>query len=238
MRPSKKHKASTATKAVINKGHNCRTDVDVNSSIAAGACVVDAAIIGGVNATGNPTIEVNVANTTNVAATGKTITATVAAASNAIVATTAASNNAITDTAAAANVAVAATAYATDNAIEATMATVGDTTDKVHTANVTIIADANAVSNFNIKVDISNTTDAAATVNSITATVNAACNGVKVNSGMITREITDFKDIDVSSLVRVCIHTCRAVLYIESLLLYHYEIIQTSIVLHTSPRPL
>jgi hypothetical protein len=120
---------------------------------------------------------------------------------------------------------VAATAYATDDAIEATMATVGNTTNKAHTADVAAITDANGASNFTIKVDILNTTDAAATLNSITATADATCNGVKVTSGMITREIADFKDTDASSLVRVSIHTCRAVLYIESLLLSHYKII-------------
>ncbi len=56
MGPSKKHKTSTATKAVVNKGHDGCTDVDVNGSIAAGARDIDAAAIGGTNATGNPMI--------------------------------------------------------------------------------------------------------------------------------------------------------------------------------------
>jgi hypothetical protein len=225
MGPSKKRKTSTATKAVINEGHDGCTDIDVNGSIAAGARVVDAAAIGGANAAGNPMIKVDIANTTNVAAAGKAIAATTAAAGNAIAATAAAVNDAIADTAAAADDAVAATAYATDDAVEATMATVGNTAYKARTADAAAIADANAASNFTIEVNISNTTDAAATVDSITATADAAGNGVKVTSGMITTEITDFKDTDVSSLVRVSIHTCRALLYIESLLLSHYKFI-------------
>jgi hypothetical protein len=225
MGPSKKRKTSTATKAVINKGHNRCTDVDVNGSIAAGARVVDAAAIGGVNVAGNPTIKVDVANTTNMAAASKAIAATMAAAGNAIAATAAAANNAIADTVAATDDAVAATAYTTDDAIEATMVTVGDTAYKVRTANAAAIADANAASNFTIKVDILNTTDAAATVNSITATADVAGDGVKVTSGMIATEIADFEDTYISSLVRVSIHTRRALLYIESLLLSHYKII-------------
>jgi hypothetical protein len=105
------------------------------------------------------------------------------------------------------------------------MATVGDTANKASTANAAAIADANAARNFTILVDISNTTDAAATVNFVTATTDAAGNGVKVTSGMITTKIADFEDTDVSSLVRVSIHTHRALLYIESLLLSHYKII-------------
>jgi hypothetical protein len=225
MGPSKKRKTSIATKAVVNKGHDGCTDVNVNDSIAAGARVVDAAAIRGANAAGNPTIKVDIANTPNVAAAGKTIAATAAAASDAIAATAAAANDAIADTAAAADLAVAVTAYATDDAVEATTATVGDTANKARTANAAAIADANAASNFTIEVNILNTTDAAATVDSVTATTDAACNGVKVTSGMATREITDFKDTDVSSLVRVSIHTRRALLYIESLLLSHYKII-------------
>ncbi len=225
MGPSKKRKTSTAMKAIVNKGHNGRIDVRVNGSIAAGARVVDAAAVGGTNATGNPTIEVDVANTTNVAAAGKAIAAIVAAASNVIAATAAAANNAIADTVAAADNAIAATAYTTDNAIEATTATVGDTAYKARIAVAAAIADAKATSNFTIEVNISNTTDAAPTVGSITATADAAGNGVKVTSGMITTEIADFKDTDVSSLVRVSIHTHRALLYIESLLLSHYKII-------------
>jgi hypothetical protein len=219
MGPSKKRKTSTATKAIVNEGHDGCTDVNVNGSIATGACIVDAAAIGGANAAGDPTIEVNVANTTNVAATSKAIAATAAAAGNAIATTAATANNAIADTAAAADDAVAATAYATDDAIEATMATIGNTANKVHTANAAAIADANTTSKFTIKVNISNTTDVAAIVNSITATVDAAGDGVNVTSGMITTEIADFEDTDVSSLVRVSIHTRRALLYIESLLL-------------------
>ncbi len=183
------------------------------------------AAIGGTNATGNPMIEVDVTNTTNVASASKAIAVTAAAASNAIAATTAAANDAIVDTAAAADNAVAATAYATDNAVESTMATVGNTADKARTVDAAAIADANAASSFTIKVDISNTTDAAYTVNSITATTDAAGNGVRVTSGMITTEIADIEDIDVSSLVRVSIHTCRALMYIESLLLSHHNII-------------
>jgi hypothetical protein len=225
MGPSKKRKTSSATKAVVNESHDGRINIDVNGSIAASACVVDLAAIGGTNAAGDPTIEVNVANTTNVAATGKAIAATAAAAGIAIAATAAAANNAIADTAAAADNAVAATAYATDNAVEATMATVGNTANKARTADAAAIADANAASNFTIKVNILNTTDAAAAVDSITATADATGNGVKVTSGMITTEIADFKDTDISSLVRVSIHTRRAHLYIESLLLSHYKII-------------
>ncbi len=105
------------------------------------------------------------------------------------------------------------------------MATVGDTANKARTADVATIADANAASNFTIKVNILNTTDAAATVNSVTSTADAAGNGVKVTSGMITIEIADFEDTDISFLVRVSIHTRRALLYIESLLLSHYKII-------------
>jgi hypothetical protein len=222
---SKKRKTSTATKAAIKEGHNGRTDINVNGSIAASARVVDAAAIGGAKAAGNPTIEVDIANTTNIAAAGEAIAATVAAAGNAIAATMVAANNTITATVAAADNAIAATAYATDDAVEATMATVGNTADKVRTPDAADIADANAASNFTIKVNILNSTDAAATINSITATTYAAGDGVKVTSGMITKEIEDFKDTDISSLVRVSIHTCRALLYIESLLLSHCKII-------------
>ncbi len=197
----------------------------VNGSIAAGARVVDAATISGANAAGDPTIKVDVANTTNVATAGEAIAATAAAAGNAIAATPATANNAIADTAAATDDAIAATAYATDNAVEATMATVGDTAYKAHTADAAAFAGANAASNFTIKVNILNTTDAATTVHSVTATADATGDGVKVTSGMITTEITNFKDTDLSSLVRVSIHTCRALLYIESLLLSHYKII-------------
>ncbi len=164
MGPSKKHKTSTAMKAVVNEGHDGCTDVDVNSSIAAGARVFEVATIGGTNAAGNPTIEVDIANTTNVAAASEAIAATVAAAGNAIAATAATANDAIADTAAAAHDAIAPTAYTTDNAVEAITATVGDTAYKARTADAAAIADANAASNFTIKVDISNTTDAAATV--------------------------------------------------------------------------
>jgi hypothetical protein len=225
MGPSKKRKTSTAMKAVVNKGHDGCTEVDVNGSIAASARVVDAATIGGANASGDPTIKVDVTNTTNVATAGEAIAATAAAAGDTIAATTAAANNAIADTVAAADNAIVATAYATDDAVEATTATVGDTADKARTADAATIANANAASNFTIKVDISNTTDAAATGDSVTATADAAGDGVKVTSGMITTEIADFEDTDVSSLVRVCIHTRRALLYIESLLLSHYKII-------------
>ncbi len=212
-------------KAVVNEGHDGCTDVNVNGSIAAGALIVDAAAIGGANAAGNPTIKVDITNTTNVAASGKAIATTLAAVSNAIAATTAATNNAIVDTAAVADDAVAATAYATDDAIEATTAIIGDTADKARTTNVAAITDANAASNFTIEVNISNTTDAAATVDSITATADATCNGDKDPSGMITKEIADFEDTDDSSLVRVSIHTRKALLYIESLLLSHHKII-------------
>jgi hypothetical protein len=149
----------------------------------------------------------------------------VAADGNAIAATTAAANNAIADTAAAVDDAVAATAYATDDAVEVTMATIGDTVYKAHTADAAAIADANAAINFTIKVNILNTTDAAITVDSITATADAAGNGVKVTSGMIITEIAYFEDTDISSLGRVSIHIRRALLYIESLLLSHYKII-------------
>jgi hypothetical protein len=193
------------------------------SSIAAGVRIIDAAAIGGANGAGNPTIKVDVANTTNMAAISKAIAATAATVTNAIAATAAATNNAIADTVATADNAVAATAYATDNAIEATMATIGNTSNKACTANAAAIAEAHAASNFTIEVDILNITDAAAIVNSVIATMDAACNGVKVTSGMITKEIADFEDTDVSSLVRVHIHTCTALLCIESLLLSHYK---------------
>jgi hypothetical protein len=134
MGPSKKHKTGTATKAIINKGHNGRTDVDVIGSIATGACVIDAAAIGSTNAAGNPMIKFDVANTTNVAAAGKAIAATAAAAGDAIAATAAAANNAVADTAAAADDVIAATAYATDDTVEATTATISNTADKARTA--------------------------------------------------------------------------------------------------------
>jgi hypothetical protein len=67
---SKKHKGSTATKAVVHQAHEERTDINVDGSIAGGACVVDAATIEGTNATGDSTIEVDVANITNTAAAG------------------------------------------------------------------------------------------------------------------------------------------------------------------------
>jgi hypothetical protein len=238
MGASKKHKTSTATKAVVKEGHDGCTDVDVNGSIAAGALVVDAAATGGANADGNPMIKVDIAKTTNVAAASKAIAATPAAAGNAIAATAAATNNAIAATVATAEDTIAATAFATDNAVEATTTTFCNTANQVRTANAATIADTNAASNFTIKVDISNATDAAATVNSTTATLDATGNGVKVTSGMITKEIADFEDTDVSSLVRVSIHTHRSLLYIESLLLSHYKIILNLIILHTSPRPL
>jgi hypothetical protein len=159
------------------------------------------------------------------AATSKAIAATAAAASNAVAATAATANDTIPDTAAAADNAIAATAYATDEAVETIMATVGDTAYKACTVDAAAIADANATCNFTISVDILNSTDAAATVDTVTATADAAGDGVKVTSGMITTEIADFKDTDVSSLVRVSIDTRRALLYIESLLLSHYKII-------------
>ena len=120
MGPSKKRKTSTAMKAVVNKGHDGHTDINFNGSIVAGARVVDAPAIGGANAAGDPTIKVDVTNTTNVAAAGEAIAATAAAAGNAITATAVAANNAIADTAAAADDAIAATAYTTDDAVEAT----------------------------------------------------------------------------------------------------------------------
>jgi hypothetical protein len=225
MGPSKKCKTSTSTKAVVNKGHNGHTDIDVNGSVATGVHGIDAAAIGGGDTTGNPTIKVDIANTTNVADAGKAITATLAAAGDAIAASAAATNNAIADTVDASDNAIAATAYATDDVVEATTATIGNTADKACTADASAIPVANAASNFSMEFNILNTTDAATTVNSITATVDAACNGVKVTSGMITREIADLEDTDVSFLVRVNIHTRRALLYIESLLLSHYKII-------------
>jgi hypothetical protein len=86
MGPSKKGKTSIVTKAIINKGHNGCTDINVDGNITTCACVIDRAAIGGTNATGNCTIEVDVANTTNVAAAGEAIAATMAAAGNAIAA--------------------------------------------------------------------------------------------------------------------------------------------------------
>ncbi len=64
MEPSKKCKTSTTMKAVINEGHDGCTDVNVNGSIATSARIVDAAAIGSANATGNPMIKVDAANTT------------------------------------------------------------------------------------------------------------------------------------------------------------------------------
>jgi hypothetical protein len=149
MGPSKKYKTSTATKAVGNEGHNGRTDVNVNGSIVASARIVDAAAIGGMNATGNPTIDINVANTKNMAAAGEAIAATAATAGSAVAATVAAANDAIADTAAAIDKAIAATAYATDNAVEATTATIGNTANKACTTNAAAITDTNAASNIN-----------------------------------------------------------------------------------------
>jgi hypothetical protein len=207
---SKKRKGNAATKAVIHQAHEECTDIDIDDSIAGGARIVDTATIEGANTTGNSTIKVNVANTTNVAANGNAVAATVAATGDAVAATVATAGNTVT----------------------ATMATAGDTADNVHTADATAIEGANAASNSTIKVNIANTADAAATGDSVTATVAAAGNGVKVTTDMITTEIaeaamhviigkTSAKDTDISSSVRVSIHICRALLYVQSLLLIH-----------------
>ncbi len=73
---SKKHKGSTATKAVVHQAHEEHTDVDVDGNITGGACIVDVAPIKSTNATGNSMIKVNFADTTNVAATGDAVVAT------------------------------------------------------------------------------------------------------------------------------------------------------------------
>jgi hypothetical protein len=211
---SKKHKGSTATKAVVHQAHEEHTDVDVDGSVAGGARVVDTATIEGANPAGNSTIKIDAMNTTNAAA-----------ASNAIAAIAAAAGNA-----------VAATAAAAGNAIAATTATAGDTANNKCIADATAIKGANAAGNSTIQVDIPNTAYAAPTGNSITATVAAAGDGVKVTTDMITTEITEAamrviigktsaKDTDISSLVRVSVHICRALLYVQSLLLSHYKII-------------
>jgi hypothetical protein len=200
---SKKPKGSTATKAVIHQAHKERTDVDIDGSIAGSAHINDAATIKGANAAGDYMIEVNVANTTNVAAAGNAVAATVAAAGD---------------------------------AIAATMATVGNTANNACIADAAAIEGAIAAGNSTIEVNIANTADTAITGNSITATTAAAGDGVKVTTDMITTEIaeaamcviiskTSAKDTYVSSLVRVSIHICRALLYIQSLLLSHYKII-------------
>jgi hypothetical protein len=210
---SKKLKGSTAMKAIVHQAHKERTDVDVDGSIAGGAGVVDPAAIEGTNATSNSAIEVNIANITNAAA-----------ASNAIAATAAATGNA-----------VPARVAAAGNAVAATAATAGDTADTTCTADVAAIKDTNAAGDSIIKVNIANTTDAAATGNSVTATAAAAGDGVKVTTDMITTEIaeaamrviigiTSAKDTDISFLVRVSIHICRALLYVQSLLLSQYKI--------------
>jgi hypothetical protein len=211
---SKKRKGSTAMKAVVHQAHEERTVIDIDGSIASGVRVVDAAAIKGVNAAGNSTIEVNVVNTTNAAAAGNAITATAAAAGNA----------------------VAATVAAAGNVIAATMAIAGGTANNTCTADAAAIKGTDATGNSTIEVNIVNTTDVAATDNPVTATVAATGDGVKVTTDMITNEIaeaamrviigkTSNKDTEVSSLVRVSIHICRALLYVQSLLLSHYTII-------------
>jgi hypothetical protein len=210
---SNKCKGSTATKAVVHQAHKERTDVDVDGSIAGGVRVVDAAAIEGANAAGNSTIKVDVANTTNTAAAGDAVAATAAAADNTF----------------------AATAAAAGKAIAATTATTGNTADDAHTADAAATEGTNAAGDFTIDVNIANTADVATTGNSVTATAAAAGDGVKVTTDMITTEIaeaamcviigkTSAKDTDVSSLVRVSIHICRALLYVQSLLLSHYKI--------------
>ncbi len=175
--------------------------------------IVDAAAIKGANAAGNSTIKVDVANTTNAAAAGNAVAATVAAA-----------GDAIADTVAAAG-----------NDVAATMATAGNTADDARTPDAAAIKGANAAGDSTIKVDIANTADAADTGDSITATTAATGNGVKVTTDMITTEIaevamhviigkTSTKDTDVSSLVRVSIHICRALMYVQSLLLSPFKI--------------
>jgi hypothetical protein len=201
-------------KAVVHQAHKKCTDVDVDGSIAGSAHVVDVAAIKSANAAGNSTIKVDVANTINAAAAGDTITATAAAAGNAI----------------------AATAAAAGNAVAATTAIAGNTAKDACTADATAIKGTKASGNSTFKVNIANTADAAATGDSVTATAAATGDGVKVATDMITTEIaeaamrviigkTSVKDTDVSSLVRVSIHICRALLYIQSLLLSHYKII-------------
>jgi hypothetical protein len=159
-------------------------------------------------------MKVDVANTTNAAA-----------ASNAVAATTAAAGDP-----------GAAMAAAPGNAVAATTATAGNTANNMCTADAAAIEGANATGNSTIKVDIANTADAAASGNSVTATAASAGDGVQVTTDMITTDIaeaamhviigkTSTKDTDVSSLVRVSIHICRALSYIQSLLLSHYKII-------------
>jgi hypothetical protein len=166
---SKKHKGSTAKKAVIHQAHKERTDINVDGSIAGGGRLVHAAAIKGANAAGNSTINVNIPNTTNAAAAGNAVAATTAAAGNAIAA-------------------MAATA---GNAIAATTATTGDTANDARTAEAAAIKGANATGNSTIKVDIANTTNVATTGDSIKATVAAAGDGVKVTTDMITTEIAE-----------------------------------------------
>jgi hypothetical protein len=171
-------------------------------------------IIKGANAADNSTIEVNVANTRDTAAAG----------------------DAVADTAAATGIAIAAMAATAVNSVAATMATAGNTANNGHTTDAAAIKGANATGDSTIEVDVANTTDAAATGDSVTATTAATGNGVKVTTDMITTEIaeaamrviigkTSTKDTDLSSLVRVSIHICGALLYIQSLLLSHYKII-------------
>jgi hypothetical protein len=211
---SKKCKGSTTTKAVIHQAHKECTGIDVDGSIAGSAHVVDAAAIKGTNAAGDFTIEVDIANTTNAEAAGNAITATAATTGNT----------------------VAATAATAGNAIAATAATTGDTANDGRTTDAATIEGASAAGDSTIDVDIVNTADAAATGNFVTATMATADNGVKVTTDMITTEIaeaamrviigkTSAEDTDVRSLVRVSIHICRSLLYVQSLLLFHSKII-------------
>ncbi len=116
------------------------------------------------------------------------------------------------------------------------MTTTGNTANDACTTDAAAIEGTNTAGDSTIEVDIAHTADAAATDDSITATTASAGNGVKVTSDMITTEIaeaamrviigkTSAKDTDISSLVRVSIHICRALLYVQSLLLSHYTII-------------
>jgi hypothetical protein len=129
---SKKRKGSTATKAAVHQAHKERTDIDVDGSIAGSACVIDTAAIEGAKATDNSTIEVNVTNSTNVAA-----------ASNAIAATAAAAGNV-----------VAATAAAAGDAVAATVATAGNIADNARTADAATIEGANAAGNLPLRLTL------------------------------------------------------------------------------------
>ncbi len=212
---SKKHKDSTAMKALVIQAHEERSDVNVDGSIAGGAPIFDAATIKGANAAGNSTIEVDVVNITDRAAAGNAVAAT------------------------------GRHWRCHRNHHDCrwqrccSHRATGDTTDNAHTTDAPAIKGANAAVNSTITVNIANTADAAATGNSTTANAAAAGDGVKVTTDMITTEITEAamrvimtpggktsaEDTDVNLLIRVSIHISRALLYILALFFPHYNII-------------